>query len=87
VLTEQGARLRDEMIKDYVAKKQWNKYFDLSRTFDDVTYAYSLTVHKAQGSSINYVFLDIEDMQGCPDLQKMLYTALTRAKIRVYIPL
>jgi hypothetical protein len=86
VLTEQGERLRDEMIKDYVAKKQWNKYFDLSRTFDDVTYAYSLTVHKAQGSSIDYVFLDTEDLQGCPDLQKMLYTALTRAKIRVYIP-
>ena len=86
VLTEQGERLRDEKIKDYVEKKQWNKYFDLSRTFDDVTYAYSLTVHKAQGSSIDYVFLDTEDMQGCPDLQKMLYTALTRAKIRVYIP-
>ncbi|MEO1672722.1 MAG: helicase C-terminal domain-containing protein, partial [Cyanobacteria bacterium J06631_2] len=86
VLTEQGERLRDEMIQDYVAKKQWNKYFDLSRTFDDVTYAYSLTVHKAQGSSIDYVFLDTEDMQGCPDLQKMLYTALTRAKRRVYIP-
>jgi hypothetical protein len=87
ILTEPGERLRDEMIKDYVAKKQWNKYFDLSRTFDDVTYAYSLTVHKAQGSSIDYVFLDTEDLQGCPDLQKMLYTALTRAKIRVYIPL
>lgn len=87
VLTEQGERLRDEKIKDYVEKKQWNKYFDLSRTFDDITYAYSLTVHKAQGSSIDYVFLDTEDMQGCPDLQKMLYTALTRAKARVYIPI
>ncbi|MEL6929263.1 MAG: AAA family ATPase [Cyanobacteria bacterium J06600_6] len=86
VLTEQGERLKNEKIKDYVEKKQWNKYFDLSRTFDDVTYAYSLTVHKAQGSSIDYVFLDTEDMQHCPDLQKMLYTALTRAKVRVYIP-
>ena len=87
VLTEQSERLRDEKIKDYVEKKQWNKYFDLSRTFDDVTYAYSLTVHKAQGSSIDYVFLDTEDMQGCPNLQKMLYTALTRAKVRVYVPM
>ncbi len=31
------------------------------------------------------VFLDTEDLQGCPDLQKMLYTALTRAKVRVFI--
>ena len=86
VLTDKGEQLRDEQIKSYVDKKQWNKYFDLSRTFDDVTYAYSLTVHKAQGSGIDYVFLDTEDMQGCPDLQKMLYTALTRAKVRVFIP-
>ena len=87
ILTDKGEQLRDEQIKSYVEKKQWNKYFDLSRTFDDVTYAYSLTVHKAQGSGIDYVFLDTEDMQGCPDLQKMLYTALTRAKVRVFIPI
>ena len=87
VLTEQGERLRNEQIKSYVEKKQWQKYFDLSRTFDDVTYAYSLTVHKAQGSGIDYVFLDTEDLQGCPDLQKILYTALTRAKMRVFIPI
>lgn len=86
VLTDKGEKLRDEQIKSYVEKKQWNKYFDLSRTFDDISYAYSLTVHKAQGSGIDYVFLDTEDMQGCPDLQKMLYTALTRAKVRVFIP-
>ena len=86
ILTEQGERLRDEQIKSYVAKKQWNKYFDLSRTFDDLTYAYSITVHKAQGSNIDYVFLDTEDLQGCPDLQKMLYTALTRAKMKAFIP-
>ncbi len=87
ILTEQGERLRNEQIKSYVEQKQWHKYFDLSRTFDDVTYAYSLTVHKAQGSSIDYVFLDTEDLPGCPDLQKILYTALTRAKIRVFIPI
>ena len=86
VLTDKGEKLRDEQIKYYVEKKQWNKYFDLSRTFDDITYAYSLTVHKAQGSGIDFVFIDTEDMQGCPDLQKMLYTALTRAKVRVFIP-
>ena len=86
VLTEESAEFRSEKIKYYVEKKQWNRYFDLSRMFDDVTYAYGLTVHKAQGSSIDYVFLDTEDMQYCPDLQKMLYTALTRTKKRVFIP-
>lgn len=47
----------------------------------------SHNTHKAQGSSIDYVFLDTEDLPGCPDLQKILYTALTRAKIRVFIPI
>ena len=43
--------------------------------------------HKAQGSSIDRVFLDAENMKYCPDLQKMLYTALTRTKTRAFIPL
>ena len=86
VLTEESDLFKNEKIKHYVEKKQWNRYFDLTRMFDDVTYAYALTVHKAQGSSINYVFLDTEDMQYCPDLQKMLYTALTRTKVSVFIP-
>ncbi|MEO0837114.1 MAG: AAA family ATPase [Cyanobacteria bacterium J06642_3] len=76
ILTEAGLQLKNEKIRDYTEKKQWHQYFDLSRTFDDVTYAYSLTVHKAQGSSIDHVFLDTEDIQSCPDLQKILYYAL-----------
>ena len=86
VLTEESEQFRSKKIKYYVEKKQWNRYFDLSKMFDDITYSYGLTVHKAQGSSIDYVFLDTEDMRYCPDLQKMLYTALTRTKIRVFIP-
>ena len=86
ILTEESEEIKNEQLKSYVEKKQWNKYFDLSRIFDDVTYAYGLTIHKAQGSGIDYVFLDTEDLQYCPDLQKILYTALTRAKIRAFIP-
>ena len=84
-LTEDSERVKNEQLKYYVEKKQWNKYFDLSRMFDDVTYAYALTIHKAQGSSIDYVFLDTEDIQNCPDLQKILYTALTRTKKSAFI--
>ena len=86
ILTIESEQFRSEKIKYYVEKKQWNRYFDLLRMFDDVTYAYALTVHKAQGSGIDYVFLDTEDMNYCPDLQKMLYTALTRTKVKVFIP-
>ena len=54
--------------------------------FDDVGYAYALTTHKAQGSTIDYVFLDVNDMRGCSDRQKLLYTAITRAKKQALIP-
>ena len=87
ILTIESQQFRSEKLKHYVEKKQWNQYFDLSRMFDDVTYAYALTVHKAQGSGIDHVFLDTEDMRYCPDLQKMLYTALTRTKVKAFIPI
>ena len=87
ILTTESQQFRSEQLKHYVEKKQWNQYFDLSRMFDDLTYAYALTVHKAQGSGIDHVFLDTEDLKYCPDLQKMLYTALTRTKVKAFIPI
>ena len=50
-----------------------------------MAFAYAITTHKAQGSSIDYCFIDVPDMRGCPDLQKILYTALTRAKKTAFI--
>ena len=84
-LTDESEKLRAEKVKEYAQKKQWSLYFDLARTFDDVTYNYALTTHKAQGSSIEHVFLDVGDMRYCSDLQKILYTGLTRAVERVFV--
>ena len=86
ILHETSKQLHREQVKYFASKKQWHYYFDLSRMFDDVGYAYALTTHKAQGSSIEHVFLDVDDMRRCSDRQKLLYTALTRAKRQVFIP-
>ncbi|ELS02848.1 Viral (Superfamily 1) RNA helicase [Xenococcus sp. PCC 7305] len=85
ILHEDSQKLHREQVKTFASSKQWYYYFDLSRMFDDVGYAYALTTHKAQGSSIEHVFLDVQDMIGCSDRQKLLYTALTRAKKQVFI--
>ena len=85
ILTENSLKLYEEQIKYFASKKQWQYYFDLSRMFDDVGYAYALTTHKAQGSTIDYVFLDVNDMKRCSERQKLLYTALTRAKQQALI--
>ena len=99
VLTETGSRYklkiltpaseikRQEIIKEYRAKQEWYKAVDLDKAYDSCPYAYCLTTHKAQGSGIDHVFLHTWDMKGCPDLQKLQYTGLTRTKIKVYIPI
>ena len=87
ILHDDYEKQHSEQIKYFASKKRWNDYFDLSRMFDDVGYAYALTTPKAQGSTIDYVFLDVNDTKGCSDKpkgmaslrQKLLYTALTRA--------
>lgn len=86
ILHTDSKKLHESQLQYFISKKQWSNYYDLSRMFDDVTYAYALTTHKAQGSTINYVFLDTKDMRGGSDRQKLLYTALTRARTQVLIP-
>ncbi len=73
-------------LKDLCHLKLWNDYYTLSRMFDDVTYSYALTVHKSQGSTIHNVFLDASDILQSSDRQKLVYTAITRAKRQVLIP-
>lgn len=85
ILHEDCLTIYQEQIKRFVKAKRWDDYFTLSRMFDDVGYAYALTTHKAQGSTIDHVFLDINDMRGSSDRQKLLYTALTRAKQQALI--
>jgi hypothetical protein len=86
ILHSCSIQLHKEQIKYFAAHKQWNYYFDLSRMFDDIGYAYALTTHKAQGSTLDNVFLDFGDMKISGDRQKLLYTALTRTKTQVLIP-
>lgn len=85
ILHEDSKKLHANKVKEYASKKQWSSYFDLSRMFDDVGYGYALTVHKAQGSTINNVFLDVSDMKRSSDRQKLLYTALTRTKKQAFV--
>ena len=85
ILHEDSKELHAQQVKYFASKKQWSYYFDLSRMFDDVGYAYALTTHKAQGSTIENVFLDVVDMKRCSDRAKLLYTALTRTQKQAFV--
>lgn len=67
-------------------KKAW----DMKRRFADVDYAYTLTSHKAQGSTYKNVIVvedDILDVAMIDNIEKSqsLYVAITRASEKIYI--
>lgn len=53
--------------------------WQLKRRYDDFDYGYALTVHKAQGSQWNNVYLFDESWAFREHSQRWLYTAITRA--------
>lgn len=85
ILTPESEQARQEMLVKLREKKRWSEAIALDKSYDWCAFAYALTCHKAQGSSIDHAFIHVGDMRGCRDLQKIQYTALTRARVRAYI--
>lgn len=67
---------------------QWSAYFGVKNTWFDLRLPYASTVHKAQGSSYNRVYIDLNDIGYCrqsSDVARMLYVAFSRAREKVYV--
>lgn len=76
-------RAAPKQIERFIIKplwKQWNKIF--VEPFANVNYGYSITCHKAQGSSFYDVYVDLDDIllntQRPVEAKKCAYTAATR---------
>ena len=73
----------------YIAKhKDWNNYFGYKNSIVDIRGYYSSTIHKAQGSTYDYVVIDAEDFKSCTNpsiAARLLYVAASRAKHHIYI--
>ncbi len=80
---EEALERRREKAEDDGAK--WDRFFDLRERFAQVDYAYASTVHKAQGSTFDTVFVDHRDLQACrgSERQALLYVAVTRPARRL----
>lgn len=66
----------------------WNTYYDYKEHFAHVDYSYAMTTHKAQGSTFTQTFVDVEDMDNCPnpaEIQRLKYVAVTRASDRLVV--
>ncbi len=93
---EKIEEIKNEFIKmkilfsEEVVREFWDFYYKtFIDTFADITYGYSLTVHKQQGSTYERCFIDMKDIIHKNPKQKealqCLFTAITRASKEVHI--
>lgn len=85
-------RVANELKRVAISKKgkdrSWIKYYDFIRSFANVNYAYSLTIHKSQGSTYKVAIVyedDIDKNWNVVERNRIKYTAFTRASNKLYI--
>lgn len=66
----------------------WRQFYKLKETFGDISYGYTFTGHKAQGSTYDSVYVDVNDIFTVGPITakrklQALYTAITRARKKV----
>lgn len=69
--------------------KAWRDYLTYKDCVICVDFPFAMTVHKSQGSTYNYVFVDTQDLYKCATndyklFLKLMYVAISRAAKKVY---
>ncbi|HEY9877717.1 MAG TPA: AAA family ATPase [Leptolyngbyaceae cyanobacterium] len=88
VLHESGVADYQAKLSVFANEKRWQEFWDLKQFFHEVDYAYSLTIHKSQGSTFQDVFVDLPSMRANPNVverNQLCYVAFTRAAKRLFI--
>lgn len=88
VLHESAQLEYDLKLQAYAQDKRWIEFWELKQLFHDLTYAYSLTIHKSQGSTFQDVFVDVLSMYANHNIverNQLCYVAFTRAAKRLFI--
>ncbi|MCW4467928.1 AAA family ATPase [Flavobacterium sp. MFBS3-15] len=88
---EESNRLYNEVMKDYEGEPQYRKFVKVKNNphFNalQVKFSYAITCHKSQGGQWNTVFIEQPYLpEGITkDYIRWLYTAITRAKDKLYL--
>jgi superfamily I DNA/RNA helicase len=75
-----------QLMKELAAKKEWKRYFEIKETWFDLRAIYASSIHKAQGSTYDTVFLDLTDIGKnwqANDVARLMYVGITRAAKKV----
>jgi len=76
------------LIKYYTRKKDWATYFRLRGEFMDLRPRDASTIHKSQGSTYDYAFIDLGNLNTCTQpkvIARLLYVAVSRARRGIYL--
>jgi len=88
---EESNRLYQEVMKDYEGEAQYRKFVKVKNNphFNalQVKFSYAITCHKSQGGQWNTVFIEQPYLPDgiSKDYIRWLYTAVTRAKDKLYL--
>jgi nucleoside-triphosphatase THEP1 len=75
-------------LKSVSQKKQWAEFFRLQGYWLDLRPAFASTIHKAQGSTYDTVYINLSDISRCriaSDVARMMYVAVTRSAKKVIL--
>lgn len=93
-ITDDAKEAYDEELDDRKSRAKkgeihWRNFYRLKEALADITYSYASTVHRAQGSSVNTVIVDSNDLLSAPggdyQVQPLVYVALTRAAEKLIV--
>lgn len=79
---------KNARIKQAKAAEQYNLMERMESQWIDLRAAYAATVNKAQGSTYDSVFIDLDDIKKCSNgntIARLLYVAISRARNHVYL--
>ncbi len=88
VLHEDEQQRFKMLLSDYSEKRQWMAFWDYKQLFHELSYAYSMTVHKSQGSTFQDVFVDVPNLmlnRKVTERNQLYYVAFTRAAKRLFL--
>ncbi len=88
VLHSQEKQRLDKVLKGLADGKSWKAFWELKQYFHELNYAYSLTVHKSQGSTFQDVFVDLQNLminRKVTERNQLCYVAFTRAANRLFL--
>lgn len=80
--------LKNRAIEKGGKDRSWISYYKFIRIFADVSFGYSITAHKAQGSTYDTTFVledDIDMNLNVVERNRIKYTAYTRSSRKVYV--